>query len=183
MTDEFSKDTIKKFGPRGSPIFEREQKTTDLDDLEERIEQTAVAFCNCGAPIASVQEVYRCCECELLCCQRCHIELSRKQYCPMCARHKFDLDKRTFLSLVFLQHDEMTPDDLIDVTTQADEVVEIVIDPAADAMVEQDYLTDAGDLSQRGNEALHVGKQLYGDDGDVQAVMEQLRHQEVVDRG
>lgn len=181
MADEFSKKTIKKFGPRGSPVFEQEEKTTDLGDLGERIEQTAVPFCNCGASITAMEEVYRCCDCELICCQRCHIRLSKRHYCPTCARNRFALDKRTFLSLVFLQHGRLEPDDLVEVDTLDDDVIEVAIDPAADALVEHDYLADTGGLSPEGKEALHVGRQLYGDDGDVQAVMDRLTLQEVVD--
>lgn len=182
MTDEFTKDTIKKFGPRGSPIFEREQKTTDLDDLKERVEETAVPFCTCGAPITGTPEVYRCCDCELICCHRCQIALSKRHYCPMCARNRFALDKRTFLVLVFLQHDVMAADDLVAVTTHEGEVFEVEIDAAADALVEYDYLTEDGTLSPQGKEALHVGHAVYGDDPDIEAVVEQLRVREVVDR-
>lgn len=181
---DFTKKTVKKFGARGSPVFEQEQKTTDLDDLEERIEQTTVPFCTCGAPISGTPEVYRCCDCELICCQRCVILQSRRHYCPMCAQRRFALDKRTFLSLVFLDHDRLTPADLVDLTTDpAGQVTAIEIDTAATALVEQDYLTDDGALSPMGKEALHVGQQLYGDDGDIQAVMDRLRLQEVVNRG
>jgi hypothetical protein len=184
MTDEFTKDTIKKFGPRGSPIFEREQKTTDLEDLAERVEATAVPFCTCGAPITGTAEVYRCCTCDLICCQRCHIELSRWHYCPTCARHRFDLDKRTFLSLVLLDHDRLAPDDLVTVTADPmGEIFEVDVDATATALVANDYLTDDGELAPEGKEALHVGQQLYGDDADIQAVMDQLRLQAVVDQG
>lgn len=180
---DFTKKTVKKFGPRGSPVFEQEEKTTDLDDLAERVEQTAVPFCTCGAPITGTPEVYRCCDCELICCQRCQIALRRRHYCPTCARRQFDLDKRTFLTLVGLQHETLTPDDLLSVTTQAGDVVEVTIDPAADVVVEHDYLADDGTLSARGREALHVGQQLYGDDDDIQSVLDQLRLSAVVDQG
>lgn len=183
MSDEFTKHTIKKFGLRGSEVLEEEEKTTDLDDLGERIEQTAVSFCTCGAPITTTGGVYRCCNCEVLCCQHCHIELSRYNYCPVCIQQQYDLDKRTFLSLVFLKRGVMQPDDLIRVETDVDgTVVQVDIDAATGPVVEHDYLTDEGTLSAHGDEALHVGRQLYGDDTDVQGVMEQLRLQEVVAR-
>ena len=182
MADDFDKKTVKKFGARGSPVFEQEQKTTDLEELQEEVEETALPFCNCGAPITAKPDVYRCCDCELICCQRCQITHSRKHYCPMCAKNKFDLDKRTFLSLVFIQHDLMPPDALVDITTQAGEVVEIAIDATADAVLLNDYLTDDGTLSPQGSEALHVGHQLYGEDPDVESLMNQLQVQEVVER-
>ena len=183
MTDRFKKKTIKKFGPRGSPIFDQEEKTTDLDDLEERIEQTKVPFCECGAPITAMPEVYRCCDCELICCQRCRIRLSKRHVCPTCARRRFGLDKRTFLSLVFIDHDLMEPDDLIDITTvPTGEVIEIDIDTIADTVVEHAYLAEDGDLSSTGKEALYVGRQLYGEDSDIQAVLENIRLLEVVNR-
>jgi len=182
MTDEFSKKTVKKFGPRGSPVFEQEQKTTDLETLQERVDQTTVPFCECGAPITATDEVYRCSDCDLLCCNRCHIELSRWQYCPTCARRRFGLDKRTFLALVFLQHDRMGLDDLVTVTTDPDgTVIELEFDAIADTLVEYEYLTDDGNLSPDGLEALSVGRRLYGGDQDIQAVLEQIRLKEVVD--
>lgn len=180
MPDEFSKKTVKKFGARGSPVFEQEEKTTDLADLDERVEQTAVPFCECGARLAG--EVYRCCQCEIISCGRCHVERSRYNYCPTCARRQFGLDKRTFLSLVFLDHGVMAPDDLLTITTHDGEVLDLVIDPAADTLVEHDYLTDEGTLSAAGKEALAVGHQLYGDDRDIRAVRDQLRLQEVATR-
>lgn len=188
MTDannenDFTKKTVKKFGPRGSPVFEQEEKTTDLDDLGERIEQTAVPFCTCGAPITGTAEVYRCCNCDLICCQQCQIMLSRWHYCPTCARRRFGLDKRTFLTLVGLQHETVGPDELVRVTTQAGDVIEVAIDPVADTVVERGYLAADGTLSAEGREALHVGHQLYADDEDVRTVLDQLRLRSVVNRG
>lgn len=180
---EFTKKTVKKFGPRGSPVFEQEERTIDLEDLGERIEQTAVPFCTCGAPITTTAEVYRCCDCELLACQRCRIALSRRHYCPMCARRRYALDKRTYLTLVCLQHATLTPDDLVTVTTQAGEIIEIDVDPAVTPVVEHGYLEDDGSLSAQGREALHVGRQLYGEDADIQSVLDQLRVADVVQQG
>lgn len=182
MTDEFEKKTVRKFGARGSPVFEQEQKTTDLADLTERVEETAVPFCECGEPIMTTAgDVSRCCECELLCCQHCRIRHRKRTLCPTCARHQY-VDKQSYLALVFLQHDRMTPDDLIEVTTHEGEVIEVDIDAVATVLLEGEYLTAAGDLSSAGTEALHIGHQLYGDDADVQAVRTQLRVQEVIDR-
>ncbi|USZ68530.1 hypothetical protein NGM10_02030 [Halorussus salilacus] len=185
MTDEhtdFTKTTVRTFGPRGSPVFEQEEKTTDLDDLTERVEQTAVPFCTCGAPISGSGDVYRCCDCELICCTRCEIRLSRQHVCPLCARRRFDMDKRTFLTLVFLQHETMTFADLFDVTTQAGEITAVDIDAVANTVVKQGYLADDGTLSDRGREALHVGHQLYGADTDVQSVLDQLRVKAVAEQ-
>jgi hypothetical protein len=58
--------------------------------------------------------------------------------------------------------------------------VEIEIDPVTTALLEHDYLSEDGTLSPKGKEALHVGKQLYGEDQDVQSVLNQIRIQEVV---
>jgi hypothetical protein len=179
---DFTKKTVRKFGPRGSPVFEQEEKTTDLENLAERVEQTAVPFCNCGAPISGTADVYRCCECEMICCTRCEVRLSRRHFCPLCAQRQFALDKRTFLALVFLQQDTLAFEDLFEVTTQAGDVIEIGIDGAADAIVAQGYLADDGTLSDQGREALHVGHQLYGEDEDVQAVLDQLRVASVVEQ-
>lgn len=185
MTDEFTKRTIKRFGERGNPVYEQEEKTTNLEDLEERIEETTVPFCECGAPLlVETVDVYRCVDCQLLCCRRCRISLSRYNYCPLCARQQFGVDKRTFLSLVFIDHRIMAPDDLIEVTTDpAGEVIDVEIDPGAGSLLEHDYLTEEGRLTATGKEALHIGHQLYDGDADVQGVLEQIRHAEVVNRG
>jgi hypothetical protein len=182
MSDEFEKTTIKKFGARGSPVYEQEQKTTDLGDLTERTEETAVPFCECGEPIMTTAgDVSRCCACELLCCKRCRIRHRRRTLCPRCARDQY-VDKPAYLALVFLQHELMTPDELIEVTTHDGEIIEVDIDAVATALLEGDYLTEAGDLSSHGTEALHIGHQLYGDDADIQAVRTQIRLQEVIDQ-
>jgi hypothetical protein len=76
----------------------------------------------------------------------------------------------------------MAPDDLVKVTTHDGEVIEVDVDAAATVLLEGDYLTEAGDLSSKGTEALHIGHQLYGEDADVQAVRTQIRVQEVVDQ-
>ncbi|MDS0476812.1 hypothetical protein [Natrinema sp. 1APR25-10V2] len=185
MGEEFTKDHIKKFGARGAPVYEQEKSKTDLDDLTTRVVETGHPFCTCGAPISAVTDappaVYRCTRCELISCQRCVIRMRRQSLCPTCARREY-VDKRTFLALTFLDKGVMEPDDLVTVETVGDEPVEVTIDPATNPLFENDYLTDDGQLSYKGQEAAAVGRQLYGDDADIQAVMGQLRIQEVVNR-
>lgn len=183
MTDEFSKDTIKKFGPRGAEFYERTEQTTDLDALSSRVEETALPFCTCGRQLAGTGDVYRCCDCEVICCEHCHVALSRWHYCPTCARRRFELDKRTFLALVFLDRDLLTLDDLVDVVAHEGEVLEVAVDAATDVVVGNQYVDADGGLSPAGKEAMAVGRQLYGDDGDVTTVLEQLRLRDVVARG
>lgn len=182
MAEEFTKKTIKKFGARGSPVYEQAEQTTDLDDLSERIEETAVPFCTCGRVLATLTEVARCSVCELLCCGACRISISKMVHCPTCARQRFDLDKRLFLALVFLEHGQLAPDDLVQVTTHEGEVLDITIDPATGPVLDHGYLTEEGGLSATGREAVAVGKAVYGDDPDVQGVLDQLRLAAVVDQ-
>lgn len=182
-TDTFDKETVKKFGPRGSPVFERETKQTDLEDLTERVEHQQVAFCTCGAPLTATGQVYRCCGCELISCDRCIIRLHRQHLCPTCARTEYALDKRVFVSLLFLKNNILAPSDLAQVETIGDEPVEITVDRTASVLVEHDYLDDGGDLTPAGQEAYHVGKQLYEEDDDVQSMVQNIRVQEVVNNG
>ena len=182
MSDIFEKETVKRFGARGSSVFEHEQKTTDLEDLAERVEKIVGSFCTCGAQINAETEVYRCCICNLICCTRCQIRHSRMSRCPLCARQQFALDKHAFLSLMFIAKGIIKPDDLIIIETVADEPVEITIDPAATVLSEHEYVVADGSLSAAGKEALYVGKQIYGEDSDVQAVMDTIRVQEVANR-
>jgi hypothetical protein len=181
-TEEFTKETEKKFGERGDTVVEKEEQTTDLDDLTERTEQTVQPFCQCGAAITSSGEVHRCVGCEGLSCQLCTIRWSRMSHCPSCAKQHWEVDKKLFLSLLFIAKDVMAADDLIEVQTQGDEPVDVTIDPAATALQENEYLEDDGSLSPEGQEALHVGQQLYSEDADVQSAKEAVRVQEVVNR-
>ena len=52
----------------------------------------------------------------------------------------------------------------------------------ADTLFSNDHLTHERTITPRGQEAFHVGKQLYSDDADVQAVMDRIRIQEVANR-
>lgn len=182
-TDTYEKDITKRIGPRGSPAFERTHRETDLEDLTTQIEHTTHPICTCGAPLSATGQVYRCCGCELIACRLCIIRLHRYHYCPTCARIEYALDKRIFVSLLFLQHDILKPEDLTTIDTIDDEPVEITIDRAASVLVEHDYLDDDGTLTPEGTEALHVGKQLYGEDDDVQSMLQQIRIREVVNNG
>lgn len=184
MTDEFQKTTIKKLGSRGNIDYEQTARTADLDTLEERIEEVDVAFCECGARLAAdMSEVYRCCLCDVICCPACRIRHTKYHYCTTCAMRQFELDKHTFLTLLFIQHDLLTSDDLIQVTAHDDEVFDLQIDTAADVLVDHDYLTEAGTLSAAGTEALAVGRQVFEEDSDVRAVIDHIRLTEVAERG
>lgn len=185
MTDEFTKKTRKKFGERGNLFFDEAVKTTNLDDLSELEQETKIAFCTCGTPLlVETVDVYRCVECPELCCRHCRVSLSRYNYCPVCARQRFGVDKRTFLSLVFIDHHLMDPEELIRVAADpAGEVIDIEIDPGAGTLLEHDYLTNDGRLTPTGKEALYVGHQLYDDDADVQGVLERIHLAEVVNGG
>jgi hypothetical protein len=123
-------------------------------------------------------------ECNELACPLCRLRLHRRCYCPDCAEQAFALDKRVFLSLLFLQKDVLELDDLLHVDTVGDTPVELAIDRAATTLIEHDYVdTETGELTAAGTEALAVGEQLYGEDTDVQSVLQQIRVQEVVDHG
>ncbi|AGB36915.1 hypothetical protein [Natronococcus occultus] len=179
-TDTFEQTEQTRVGERGSPVLEEERTATDLASLTETTEQTAVALCTCGAPYTAAPEVHRCVQCDALACPRCVLRLHRRQYCPRCAEHVYELDKRVFLSLLFLQQEVIALEDLLQVETVAEAPVEIAVDHAATVLTNNNYVdTDTGTLTPDGQEALHVGKQLYGEDGDVQSVVQQLRVQDV----
>lgn len=184
MTEEFSKKQATKFGARGAETYGEEEKTIDTDGLSETVERIDYPFCRYGHPILTAPgDVYTCVNCDCRCCENCYVEISRHVLCVTCGQLIYGLDKTAYLTLIFLDHDLMSPDDLIEVTTLAGEVIEIEIDTAAETLVEHGYLTEDGGLSPEGKEALAVGGQIFGDDGDVQRVREQIRIQEVVDRG
>lgn len=184
MTDEYSKTKEKRFGERGDINYQKETRKTNLETMEEVEVETKVPFCNCGRPIMTdVGDVARCVECNQVACASCAITWGRYQYCPVCIRRAYSLDKHTYLALVFIERGLITADDLLDVTVDsAGEVFDVEIDAAAGAMLDHHYLTDAGGLSANGKEALHLGQEVFGQDGDVQAVLDRIRLQEVVDR-
>lgn len=182
MPDQFDKTTTRSFGARGSPVFNQEQTTTDLEEMVVDVTETDHPFCTCGAPITAAPDVapavYRCCSCELISCQRCIIRLRKRHFCPTCMQREF-VDKHTFLTLLFIDRDRLEPDDLVDITTVGGEPVEVTIDPAATHLTEHGYLEEDGTLAPTGREALHVGHQLFDEDPDIQQVKHQLRVQEV----
>lgn len=184
MPDTFDKTRTKRFGERGDLNFQKEEQTTDLETLSESVTETAVPFCTCGAPImTAVGDVYRCVECNTVSCARCRIAFGRYHYCPLCVRQAYGLDKHTYLTLVFIDRGVIDPERLVDVTLDSGgEVFDIEIDAAVGSILDHDYLTSSGGLSANGKEALHLGHAVFGDDGDVQSVLDQLRLREVVSR-
>lgn len=181
--ETFAKETVKRFGARGSPVFEQEEKHVDLDRGRIRTEQTGVPICTCGAPLTATGQVYRCCSCELIGCPRCVIRLHRRHFCPTCAQQEYALDKHVVVSLLFIKHDVLEPDDLTQVETAGDSPVAITVDHAADPFVDNGYVEETGELTTDGREALAVGKQLYGEDEDVRSLLRTVRVRTVANQG
>lgn len=193
----FEKETIKRLGQRGSSVLEHEQKSTDLEELDEQVDTTIVSFCTCGTPITELTDVYRCHSCDRICCTVCRIQLTRRTSCPDCAEHEYGLTKQVFLTLYLLNESTIAVTDLF--TTEPTDVgqVTVTIDTAVTTLLTHNYLrtvnpdtpaqdtahavaiADDDPLSVAGKEALHVGEQLYSDDPDVETLKEQLEIQQV----
>lgn len=194
VTDStFDKETIKRLGQRGTDVIEHEHKRVDPDTMEQGKDVTLLPFCNCGDPINDLGNVYRCCRCDDIACSNCRIRLTRRTYCPNCATHEYNVSKSVFISLYLLDNNELTAADLFQ---------HHLADTAAAALLEHNYLQldaavhdpefaedgaiaiDNDDpLSVTGKEALHVGEQLYGEDEDVNRLMEDLTIQQVANNG
>jgi hypothetical protein len=184
MSDEFVKEYVKRFGERGALDVEQTLKQVDLDTLTEHTEEVCQVFCNCGAPLKAVDDtypVYRCASCDNLSCQLCVIRHSRYHYCPTCLKFGF-LDKHAYLALLLIDHDLMAPDELVTIETFGEEPVEVTVDPAANTLLEADYIAEDENLTPQGKEALAIGHQLFGEDADIQSVRHRIRIQEVADR-
>lgn len=194
--NEYDKHTVRRFGQRGSPIIEEEQETTDLESMDKEVDETMFSFCNCGAAHTVVDEIYRCCSCDRFCCCRCRILIRRYNYCPDCVQQEYGIDKTAFKALYLLDKGILDPDDLLATETVGDEVVAITVNNAADTLIEQNYLQtgdghpvddieglDTGDvLSSKGEEALHAGDQLFGDDPDIEKMKERVRIERIADQ-
>lgn len=192
VTDSvFDKETIKRLGQRGTDVIEHERKRVNPDTMEQGKDVTLLPFCNCGDPITDLDDVYRCCRCDDVACSNCRIHLTRRNYCPTCAIHEYDVSKAVFLSLYLLDANEIVVD-----------VIRQLPDTTVPTLLEHNYLqvdtagnvgpfTEDGTLaiepddplSVAGKEALHVGEQLYSDDEDVTQLMEELTIQQVANNG
>lgn len=182
--ETFDQTDRTRVGERGYPYLEEEQRHTDLDSLDRVTDQIGVAICTCGGPLIDHDHVHRCRECEAIACPRCILRLHRRYVCPDCAETIYAFDKAVFLRLLSLKHELLALDDLVQVDTIGDEPVEIAVDRAGTIVTEYDYVnTETEQLTPRGQEALTVGKQLYGDDDDIQSVLQTIRVQEVVNSG
>lgn len=196
----FDKETIKRLGQRGSSVLEHEQKTTDLEDMNEQVDTTIVPFCTCGDPITEITDVYRCHCCDRICCTACRIQVTRRTICPACAEQEYNLSKQLFITLYLLDESATSVTDLYTTDTTDTGQVTITIDTTVTTLLDRNYLhtadpdTPAPDtadavavpnddpLSVAGKEALHVGEQLYSDDPDVETLKEQLEiHQVAAD--
>ena len=193
----FEKETIKRLGQRGSSVLEREQKTTDLEEMDEQVDATVVPFCTCGTPVTEITDVYRCHSCDRICCSACRIQLSRRTSCPACAEHEYNMTKQVFLTLYLLDESTIDVTDLFTTETADTGQVTVTIDTAVTTLLTHNYLrtvnpdtpaqdtanavaiADDDPLSVAGKEALHVGEQLYSDDPDVETLKEQLEIQQV----
>lgn len=193
----FEKETIKRLGQRGSSVLEREQKTTDLEGMDEQVDATVVPFCTCGTPVTEITDVYRCHSCDRICCSACRIQLSRRTSCPACAEHEYNMTKQVFLTLYLLNESTIDITDLFTTETADTGQVTVTIDTAVTTLLTHNYLrtvnpdtpaqdtanavtiADDDPLSVAGKEALHVGEQLYSDDPDVETLKEQLEIQQV----
>lgn len=178
--ETFDRTTSRRFGTRGNPVFDQEQTRTDLETLTERVARTDVPFCTCGAALTPTA-AYRCCNCDAIACPQCTIRLHRRHYCPPCIQHDYGLDKPGFIALVFIHHDLVNAADLLHIELMDDNTLQLIIDDAG-SVVDPEYLTSDGSLTPRGQEALHAGKQVYGEDSDIQALLHQLRLRQVATR-
>ncbi|EMA39165.1 hypothetical protein [Halobiforma nitratireducens] len=182
--DTFNRTDRTRVGERGYPYLEEEQTHTDLESLDAVTDRIGVAVCTCGGPIIEHEHVHRCRECKAIACPRCVLRLHRRYICPDCAETVYALDKAVFLRLLALKHDLLAVDDLVQVDTIGDEPVEVAIDRAGTVLADYDYVdTDTGQLTPQGQEAFAVGKHLYGDDDDIQSVLQTVRVQDVATRG
>lgn len=180
--DEFVTREVTWFGALGSEKLHERVERTDPDAGEMAVEETTISFCSCGVSPSETDRPYKCVDCTAICCERCHIRWSRKTYCPDCAKRRWAVDKAVFYALWFLDEEVRDVDDLVTVETQDDVPVEVQIEGPAAVLQEHDYLEDDGSLSTDGQEALSVGKQLYDDDADVNAIETRLRIQEVANQ-
>lgn len=179
---DFDRERQKRFGERGNPIFEREQQTTDVEEMKERTVET-FGFCYCGDPITDRSDVYRCVACDLICCQSCRVQITNQTFCSTCVQQGYDLNKQTFLQLYLVSKDLVSVEDLIEIRTGPDgDVLDLEIDEAVTPLLVNGYLAEDESLTPFGQEALEAGRQLYGDDNDIAQIMQEVRIEEVADR-
>ncbi|WP_226005940.1 hypothetical protein [Natrinema salinisoli] len=179
----FEKEETEHFAERGTDIVYHKEKTVDPATGRIEIKSKSHPICTCGTPHVKVDEdtyyAYRCAECDNLSCPECIIKLQRRRYCPQCVETAYSMDRRVFWFLLYINHDQLDADDLIQVDAVEDGT-DVVVDRAASTLSDHGYITDDGhDLSPAGTEALAAGKKLYEDDPDVKSTLETLRVQEV----
>lgn len=178
---EYERDRQRRLGQRGNPIFQRETETTDLDDMRERSVEE-VGACYCGRPVTE-ESIRRCVACNLVCCESCEVIVRRRVFCQTCAEQGFGLDKPVFINLHLIDQGAITARDLVQIDVdETGEPVEVRINETARPLIENGYITDEGSLTQRGREALHIGRQLFGADDDVQQLMQDMRIEEVANQ-
>lgn len=194
-TDTYEKTVRRRLGQRGDPIFDEADEKTDLDDMTTTKDITMLSFCTCGESRTDAENVSVCCSCEDYTCDNCRVKISRYTYCPKCAVQEYGATKDVYLTLYRLDQDHLSIRDVIDTEITDGDVVGITIDDTITTLLEHGFLrtddtTDSihpstgseDPLTVRGKEALHVGEQLYSDDPDVQATIENFTIQQVADR-
>lgn len=197
--ETFDKETRRRLGQRGEEHLGHIREQTDLDGMTKVEDVNIAAYCSCGTPFQSVDDTYRCCQCDDMCCTACHIEMTRRHYCPDCAEQAYGLTKPTYIALYLLDKGELEPDDLVTADPIDTDLDAVTIDPAATTIIDHQYirtgdtelptadptaaLSDEDDpLTAAGQEALHVGDQLYSDDPDVEALEDELAIREATTR-
>jgi hypothetical protein len=200
QAETFDKEERHRLGQRGDEHIGHTREQTDLDGMTKVEDVTVTSYCKCGEPVLTVENTYRCCGCDAMCCSNCRLKLTRYNYCPQCARQEYAVDKQTYLTLYLLDKEEMEPADLVTTETVDTELEAVTIDPAATTLLEHSYIqTDDTTIDQErpalaaavdeeeplttaGKEALHVGEMLYGDDPDVEALEDELTMKQVTNR-
>ena len=201
QAETFDKEERHRLGQRGEEHIGHTREQTDLDGMTKVEDVTVTSYCECGEPVLTVENTYRCCSCDAMCCSNCRIKLTRYNYCPACAQAEYQVDKQVYLTLYLLDKEELEPADLVATEIVDTDLETVTIDPTATTLIERDYIrtdntTDTGidrpaivaaideddPLSVAGKEALHVGDMLYGDDPDVEALEEELTLKQVTHR-
>lgn len=198
--ETFDKEERHRLGQRGEEHIGHTRKQTDLDGMTEVEDVTVTSYCNCGEPVLTVENTYRCCRCDDLCCSNCRLKLTRYNYCPQCAQQEYSVDKQIYLTLYLLDKEELAPADLVTTETVDTELETVTIDPAVTPLIEHSYIqtddttvdgeraaiatavSDDEPLTTAGKEALHIGEMLYGDDPDIKALEEELTLKQVTTR-
>lgn len=185
-------------GNRGDPTVVNNRTETDLDGLSEITEET-IPTCACGIELRRTDHtatdggtpnetdnesrIHRCVTCNDLACDDCALRLGNRSYCPWCIEQQYQLDKRVYLGLYYIDTGVATINEFATVDTVNDDPVEIAIDHAATVMTDHGYVdTETGKVTRHGQTALSMGNRLYSDDPDVQAIHHEIRIREITTR-